>query len=90
MDPKYGVLFSMLIQGCVGGGGAKCKFQLPVDYVNARPIGQMPTEILVVMVVNDLVKVDDNELSYTIDITCVTAYSILDILFSRNSIAVKK
>ena len=84
MDPKYGVLFSLLIQGCVGEGGAKCKFQLPADYVNARPmIGQRPTEILVVMVVNDLVKVDDNELSYTIDITCVCAdgkYSFLEIL----------
>ena len=83
MDPKYGVLFSLLIQGCVGEGGAKCKFQLPADYVNARPVGQRPTEILVVMVVNDLVKVDDNELSYTIDITCVCAdgkYSFLEIL----------
>ena len=49
----------------------KCKFQLPTDYVNKRPIKQTPTEISVVMVVNDLVKVDDDELSYTIDITCV-------------------
>ena len=70
MDPKYGFIFSLLIHGSMGAG-AKCKFQMPNGYANVRPIEQTPTEISVVMVVNDLVKVDDDELSYTIDITCV-------------------
>ena len=73
MDPKVPILFSMLIYGYKASDGAKCKFQLPQGYVNTRPIDHTPTVISVAMVVSDLVKVDDDELSYTIDIAYVVS-----------------
>ena len=78
MGMKHGVVLSLaFVAWCVcAAGGAKCKFKLPPNYANARPsddgVTTAPTHISVAMVVNDLVKVDDEELSYTIDIAYVS------------------
>ena len=77
MNPTFGIAFLLLLLTAPhSSSGDKCKFQLPSNYVNARPTAEAegaPTEISVEMLVNDLMKVDDDELSYTIDITCVAS-----------------
>ena len=75
MGMKHGVVLSLAFVAwcvCAAAGGAKCKLKLPPNYVNARPSDDGITQISVAMVVNDLVKVDDEELSYTIDIAYVS------------------
>ena len=73
MNLSFGIVFFLLLKTLHSSLGDKCKFRLPSDYVDARPTAEAeaPTEISVEMLVNDLMKVDDDELSYTIDITCV-------------------
>ena len=81
MGMKHGVVLSLAFVAwcvCAAAGGAKCKLKLPPNYANARPpsddgVTTAPTHISVAMVVNDLVKVDDEELSYTIDIAYVSS-----------------
>ena len=79
MGMKHRVVLSLaFVAWCVcAAGSAKCKLKLPMNYVNARPSDDgrttAPTHISVAMVVNDLVKVDDEELSYTIDIAYVSS-----------------